>query len=436
MCIQQSLSIDAASPRPPRGLKTWTSSAWLAIVLVLAFTPSLRAGDWPQILGPERNGIASDAGEGLWQQTPRVAWQIPCGSGYSGVAVVDGKVFLWHRVDDQERLDCCRLSDGQQLWQADFPATYGGGFNNDRGPRCVPVVDHGTVYVYGAAGDLHAVAASDGKPIWSRTLRQDYAAEDGYFGAGSTPIVSGDTVVVAVGGDEGHGIVGLDRKSGKTVWASTDLTADYASPIAFDATTVIVPMRFQTVVLNAADGEIVFEIPFGQRGLNVIGATPTRVGERLLLSASYRIGAELVDLSKRPPEIVWSGDDILSSQYNSGIVRDGYVYGIHGREDMGAATLRCIELATGKIQWSEEDYGVAHLIGVGDRLIAQRTDGTLELFAADRTKFQSLGKMELPPGTYRALPALSGGKLICRMSDGEQSKLLAVDLTAAGADQK
>lgn len=435
MCCKQTLFVDPyRNPVSRRALRYPKNIASLLLVILLPV--GLPAGDWPQILGPQRNGVASDNADAVWQQNARIEWQIPCGSGFSGVAVVENNVFLWHRIDDSERLECRDARDGKLRWQANFDATYAGGFNNDRGPRCVPVVDQGVVFVYGAAGDLHAVNAADGKPLWSRALRHDYAAEDGYFGAGSTPIVQGSTVVVAVGGDDGCGIVGLDRQTGKTIWTATDLTADYASPIALDATTVIVPMRFTTVALDVANGKTIFEIPFGQRGLNVIGATPTLAGNRLLLSASYRIGAQWVDISKRPPAVIWSGDDILSSQYNAGVIIGDDVYGIHGREDMGAATLRCVELATGKVRWSQEDYGVAHLIGIGSRLISQRTDGMLELFAADPTQFRSLKSFQLPAGTYRALPALAGGRMFCRMSDGEQGQLIAVNLTGTETNSK
>ncbi|MEZ6089369.1 MAG: PQQ-binding-like beta-propeller repeat protein [Pirellulaceae bacterium] len=386
------------------------------------------AGDWPQILGPSRNSVADKEPVPTFTPAPRIAWRAECGSGYSGVAVVDGKVFLWHRVENQERLTCLNAADGKPVWKTDFPAAYAGGFNSDRGPRCVPVVDGEQVFVYGAAGGMHCVGTADGKALWSRDLREQYAAEDGYFGAGSTPIVVDDTVVVAVGGDEGAGIVGLDRNNGKTRWQATDLEADYASPIAWKSRQVIVPMRMQTVVLDVRDGSTTMTLPFGQRGLNVIGATPTLFDEHLLMTASYRMGAKLFDLRQSPPTVVWSGDDILSSQYNSVVAIGAYFYGIHGREDQGVAELRCVESKTGKVMWSQDGYGVAHLIGLKDRLISQRIDGTIQLLSANPDQFESLGSFRLPSGTYRALPALSDGVLYCRQSDPDDGNLFAVKL--------
>ncbi len=57
------------------------------------------AGDWPQILGPQRNGVAQQ--ESLpdgWNKPPKSIWTFDVGSGFSGVAVADGKVVVFHRV--------------------------------------------------------------------------------------------------------------------------------------------------------------------------------------------------------------------------------------------------------------------------------------------------------------------------------------------------
>ena len=411
----------------------------LVILLTIAISFPVDAGDWPQILGPDRNGIAEGETLGDWNHKLETAWEFDCGSGFSGVAVAKGKVFLFHRLDDREVLNCLDATSGKNLWETRFPAIYREGYNSDLGPRCVPTVQpsedsdvplepgSSQVVVYGAGGSLHSVDASNGKTLWSRELRADYAADDGYFGAGSSPIVSSRTVVVAVGGIEGAGVVGVDRIDGKTKWKALNLEADYASPIALDKETVIVPMRMKTVILDSSSGKVRHEIDFGQRGLNVIGATPVLIGTDLLLSASYRIGAQLVDLDN-DLKVKWNRDDALSSQYASGVAIDRHVFGCHGREDMGLAELRCIEATTGDVCWARDGYGVAHVIGTKKRLIAQTVDGGLELFEASAERFKSLGKHRLPSGTYRAVPALSGGLLFCRSTDRGRGKLIAIRL--------
>ena len=81
-----------------RGLLAWRSAA----VLWLGASAAL-AGDWPQILGPERNGQAD--GERLaatWPDGgPPVVWQAHVGRGFAGVAVKNGRLVLFHRQGNQ-----------------------------------------------------------------------------------------------------------------------------------------------------------------------------------------------------------------------------------------------------------------------------------------------------------------------------------------------
>jgi NAD(P)-dependent dehydrogenase (short-subunit alcohol dehydrogenase family) len=44
------------------------------------------------------------------------------------------------------------------------------------------------------------IEAEGGKQLWQRDTHTDFGAQPGYFGAGSSPIVVGDLVIVNVGG--------------------------------------------------------------------------------------------------------------------------------------------------------------------------------------------------------------------------------------------
>ena len=125
---------------------------------------------------------------------------------------------------------------------------------------------------------------------------------------------------------------------------------------------------------------------------------------------------------------MWANDDSLSSQYNTAVESRGYLYGIHGREDSSPASLRCVELATGKVKWSEDGFGVAHAILAGDKILLLGVGGKLTLIAANPSKYEELGTHNLGRGTTRALPALSGGKLYVRTSSPSGGELLCIPL--------
>ena len=200
-------------------------------LLLLAAAREVTAGDWPQILGPNRNGVARDEQplQPWATRGPPILWKYPLGDGYAGPAVAGNRVVVFHRLTDQERVEALDATTGKPVWQANFPATYGGGINSDLGPRCVPLVHGKQVFVYGAAGDLHCVDWADGKKRWSRAAYQDFDGQEGYFGAGSTPIVAANKLIVNVGG-RGAGLVAFDLQTGETLWQATDDDASYSSP--------------------------------------------------------------------------------------------------------------------------------------------------------------------------------------------------------------
>jgi outer membrane protein assembly factor BamB len=341
-------------------------------------------------------------------------------------------VIIFHRMDDSEVVEALDAASGRRLWRAPSPAGYRGGLDADRGPRCVPVVADNSIFAYGAAGELVCVALDSGKVRWRRELAADYDADEGYFGAGSTPILAGGKLLVNVGG-KNAGVVGLDPATGQTAWQATKEIASYSSPtlITFGGKEqALFVTRLHCVAVDPATGKATTLFPFGKTGPTVNAATPLVIGNKIFVTASYRIGAELRQLTGSAARQVWASDDSLSSQYNTPIEHRGFLYGIHGREDSRSPppALRCVELATGKVQWSQEDFGCAHAILAGDKILLVGVDGKLTLIAANPDRYQELGAQDLGQ-TTRALPALAGGRLYVRTNGPGEGKLLCLPLS-------
>jgi hypothetical protein len=384
----------------------------------------LSAGDWSQVLGNRRNAQAAE-GESLPESLPaagpKTVWSKAIGAGYAGPAIVGERVFLFHRIDEQEILSCFKATDGSVVWEAKLAAAYQGGIDPDAGPRCVPIVDGDDVIVYGAAGQLSCVASLDGKIRWTVALRKQLKAEDGYFGAGSTPLVLADRVLVNVGSRQA-GIVAVDRKSGSMLWKATAHDASYSSPIMVSyqgAPLAVFATRLQLVGIRPEDGKVEFEIPFGMRGPTVNAATPVQMSDnRLLLTASYGIGTLVVDLNSQPPKTLVRDDSLLASQYVTPLVIGKYVYGNDGREDAGNGAMCCLDIDSEKMLWRDDDFGVAHLIGVGERILAIGNRGEVSILKANPAKLEKLASFTLPAATYRALPAYANGVLWLRSNEG------------------
>jgi outer membrane protein assembly factor BamB len=398
----------------------------LAAIFLCTFPAAqLLAGDWPQILGTNRNGHAED--EQLvdaWPSGgPKLVWKRKVGRGFAGVAVQGRRAIVFHRIDDQEVVEALDAATGKTIWKQSFAARYKGQiFRDQDGPLCVPIIHKNQVFVYGAGGDAHALNLSDGKSQWSRALYREYRARGGlidygYFGAGSTPIVADDKLVINVGGAKGHGLIALDLKNGKTVWSATDESPSYSAPVAATsngAQHIIFVTRYNCVSVDPKNGNVRFQFPFGKRGPTVNGASPIVVGKHLFVSASYGVGAAMVQFDASSFKPVWANDEVMSSQYNTCVYHDGYLYGADGRADIGAGSFRCVDFKTGQAAWSVNDFGIASVIIADGKLLILKDDGTLILAKASSEKFQQLAYAQVFNDTARALPALSRGKFFAR----------------------
>lgn len=404
------------------------------LAFILVHSSVARAGDWPQILGPDRNGIAVDEKivEAFPKGGPTVRWTREVGEGFAGVAVSRGKVILFHRSEDEERVDAFDARTGGPQWSVSFPAAYAGGVSPDRGPRCVPVIDGERVFVLGAAGDVHCVGFADGKKIWSRSLTREFKAQEGYFGFGSTPIVEGDKLIVNAGGRAGAGIVAFATADGKPVWQSTDEQASYSSPVGVTRDGirhVVFVTRMSALSINPEDGRVRWKFPFGARGPTVNAATPLVFDDQLFLTASYGVGAVLARFDRDQAETIWANNETMSSQYSTCVRHDGLLYGIDGRQDVGVARLRCFDPQTGKVHWTKDRFGVASLILADGKLIIVKDEGVLVLVSATPTGYRELGQARLSTTTTRALPALSEGLLFVR----DTETLKCIDLGKNGS---
>lgn len=404
---------------------------FLTTCLFLSSSFPVSAGDWPQILGPTRNGVA--VGEKIAESwpggTPKELWSRSVGDGFAGVAVKGDRAIVFHRTGDEEVAECLQPATGKVIWKASFPTEYVPSYTSDRGPRCVPLIHGEHVYLYGARGGLHCVRLADGKHVWSRDIYQEYSSRrpsrgepaEGYFGYGSTPIIEGDLLLLNAGGHTKEaGLVAFNRNTGKTVWTKTSEKATYSSPVATTVEGqrhVIFATRLNVISVDPKNGRTLFEFPFGRLGPAATGATPVVFDNHVFITGSYNFGAVLARIGRSGSVQVWESDDVLSSQYTTSILHEGALFGIHGRQDQGSPALRCINPRTRQILWEEPNVDYATLIKADGKLLVVSTQGEITLVKLDSKKYEPIVKASLFGGrrsTTRALPALADGRLFLR----------------------
>jgi len=127
-----------------RRVSAWQGTIALLARLILAV--QARADDWPQWLGPMRDGVWRETGiiDKFPEGGPPVRWRSPVASGYAGPAVATGKVFVTDRtlaegtknpkeafpmrpfkgIPGSERVLCLNEADGKLLWKHEYDCTY------------------------------------------------------------------------------------------------------------------------------------------------------------------------------------------------------------------------------------------------------------------------------------------------------------------------
>ncbi len=410
---------------------------WLCVVVVAA--AHVAAADWPQFLGPERNGVyAGPPLARMWPAGgPRVAWRRPVGLGFAGPVVASGRLILFHRVGGEEIVESLEATTGAPQWRFAYPTTYKDDFGFDEGPRAVPVVVNGRIYTFGAEGQLHALDLATGRKVWSVDTQKEFAPRLGFFGRAGSPLVEGGRVILNVGDSlDGGGIMAFNAETGAVLWQATKHEAGYSSPVGATLDgrrRAVFFTRRGLVGLDPATGAIAFEREWRSRSdSSVNAATPLVGGNLIFISASYGTGAAVFSVANDTLKELWANDEALSNHYATSVLRDGTLYGFHGRQEFGPS-FRAVDLKTGVVRWSEEKFRAGTVTLAGDRLLILREGGELVMAEATPQAFRPVARAQVLPPVARGYPAVSDGYFYARNGDTRANELVCVDLRGLGA---
>lgn len=388
---------------------------------------SVAAEDWPQFLGPRRDGSYAGEISSAWpKKGPVRTWQKNVGDGFAGPAVAEGKIFIFHRSGNEEKLDCLEADTGKAIWSIGYAATYVDSFRFDPGPRAVPTVAGGKVFTYGADGMISATAVRDGAKLWRVDAQKEFGSKKGWFGRACSPLVVGDLVMINVGGEDA-GIVALDVANGKLRWKASKDEASYSSPTlaVFDGkTNALFVTRHEFVGLDPASGKIFFNYAFGPtEDASVTAATPLVNGNLVFLSGCYGAGSTALRIENEKPVKVWASDEAMLNHYATCVHRADLLFGFDGRQEQRPA-FACIDWKTGKTLWRQPAFGAGSVLIAGDRLLILLESGELVLAEASGAAYKELQRAQVLGSGGRAYPALVDGFLYAR----DKSNLVRLDL--------
>ena len=397
------------------------------------------AAEWPQWLGPMRNGTSSEENLLLeWPDSgPEVVWRKPLGRGFSAVSAAGGRLFTMYADTLGEFAVCLEAASGDELWRVRTGKYYEEKQGGD-GPRSTPTVDGETVYVLGAEGGLFALKAESGEVIWKKDLVAEFGGQVPRWGFSTSPLVEGELLLVEAGGAEGNFLVdmvidrtapatavALDRRTGRTVWTALDDKMSYSSPVAYTVDgmrQVAFINAYALVGLSADKGAELWRLPWKTR-YDVSAATPVFIPpDRIFISsgdrgAVLRVGTEGV-------EEVWRSGE-MQNHFGTSIYHEGHLYGFD------KSILKCIDAAEGTTRWQARGYAKGTLILAAGHLILLGEQGNLGLAEATPEGFVEKANVELMKGRCWTVPSLSDGRLYVR----DESEIVAVDLRPPEAPQ-
>jgi len=422
--------------------------------------------DWRSFLGPTHNAISTETllRKRFGKNGPPLVWEVTKGEGYASPAVVGDRVLLFHRLGNEEVIECLHAETGRRFWKVAYPVSYTDRYGFSGGPRCQPVSDGKMVFTYGVEGKLHGLKLATGQVVWKRDLLREFKLKQNFFGVGSTPLIEGRLLIVNVGAAGGPCVAAFDKGTGKMVWgAGNEWGPGYASPIpatVHGKRRVFVfaggesrPATGGLLCIDPANGKVDFRFPWRARRYESVNASsPVIVGNQVFISECYGPGGTLLDL--RPDgscRQVWSSDR-LNTHFMTPIYKDGYLYGIAGHGPQNAP-LVCVEWKTGREMWRIEPEweetlqtpegarryrlspALASMILVDGRCLLLGEYGHLAWLDLNPRAYRELdrARLFLARETW-SMPALSRGLLyVCQNSrgvDNSPPRLLCYDLRA------
>jgi outer membrane protein assembly factor BamB len=403
------------------------------IVMIVIAGMHLNAQDWSQWRGPNRDGVYRETGLNLnWAETkPALAWTFrQAGVGYSSPAIVGTTLYCLGAENGQDFVFALDTETGNLKWKQVLGPQYVDGQNRGNGARGSITVDGDRLYFVRGKGEVHCVAAADGRMIWQKEFIRDFGGKlMSDWGFSESLLVDGNFVICTPGGTGGT-LVSLDKNSGNLVWRSTGWADDagYSSPIAADVNGVrqyIQQSSKGVAGISARDGRLLWKVDIAGYRTAVI-PSPIYQNNMVYVTSGYGAGCNYIRLTREgdgfKADVVYANTN-MTNQHGGVVLMSGHIYGFHD-----AQGLVCQNLSTGESVWAERQQGLfkGAVLGVNDRLLLQsERGGLLAIVAASPQGWREFGRMEFPERTkienadnmIWTHPVIANGKLYVRDHD-------------------
>jgi outer membrane protein assembly factor BamB len=420
---------------------------WLALLLFQQ--TGAFAAEWPQYRGPTTDGISLEAISTNWPASgPTVVWRnSSLANGFSSFAVSQGRAFVLVSQDDGtgsgQLLECCVGLDaatGAPLWTTPIdvapwdpnsPGDGGDGaypYNTGDGPRTTPSVKDGRVFALSGLMHLVCLNATNGSVVWSNDLVSAYGASTIPWENCASPCVDNDLLFVNLNSSPNdQNLAAFRTSNGSLAWSSQNENVTHATPTVATIQgmrQVIFPTQTGLVSLNRTNGNFLWKLDYPFDPISTsMGASPIVYSNIVYCTAAYGRGAVAARITLSSgtwtaTQLYFRGDFNHRSIWMSPVCYQGYVYSLAGENSTFlTAPLNCIELATGDLKWSVDNFGMGGLILINTNLLVLTEDGQFVLIQPspaayiELARYQAFEFSDSTPGKCWNSPAFSNGRI-------------------------
>jgi outer membrane protein assembly factor BamB len=386
---------------------------FFAIVTVCQNAPGADPRDWPAWRGPHQNGVSTETGL-IDKWNPRggegsnVLWKRADLGTISTPIVMGDKLYVLCRSEpgtrrEGERVVCVDAATGKDIWEHRFNV-YLSDVPDTRVAWSSLVGDPATgrVYVQGVCGYFACLDGQTGKPVWTKSMSEEFGLLTTYGGRTNVPVLFEDLVIISgviIGwGDmakPAHRFIAMDKKTGEVVWFNG------TRPLPEDTT-------YSTPVVSVIGGQAALVFGSGDGG---VWAFQPRTGVPI-----WKYQASKRGLNSSPMVI---GDRVYvgHSEENINDTSMGNFLAINGTASGKPMPGGGADITDSGAVWEarECNVGKSSPVPVGDKIVA--IDDRAKLFVFDINTGKELSRKSL--GTsMRASPLVADGKIYCCTTDG------------------
>ena len=392
------------------------SKAVIVGCMFLVGTGCIFAQDWPQWRGANRDGeVSGFAAPSKWPSALTQKWTTTVGTGDATPALVGDKLYAFARQGADEVTLCLNAANGEEVWRDKYAAqAVTGAAARHPGPRSSPAVANGKVVTLGVGGVVSCLDAAGGKMLWRK---DPYPKIVPRFFTSCSPIIVDGAAIVQLGTAGNGAIIAFDLATGSEKWKWAGEGPEYASPavLTVDGAKQIVTITEKSIVgISAADGKLLWKLPFAPAGRAYNAATPIIDGQTVIYTGAGR-GAKAVKVEKQgdgfAAKELWSNPD-LAPQYNTPVLKDGLLFGF---SDSG--NLYCINAKDGSTAWTDtakHGRGFAAIVGTGSAMFALPSTSELIVYKPDGKAYSEIAKYKVAETPTYAYPVVSGKSIFVK----------------------